>query len=142
MTTSTKQPDTRGLAGQTIGETQICSVGQSHLIYRGYEIADLAAHATFEEVAFLLLVGHKPSSAELDSFKAEINEYANPHPSVIELVQQIARTSPDTHPMSALRTAISAASHLDPDCEDNSPEAELRKSKRLMASIPAMIGAH
>ncbi|MAB83834.1 MAG: citrate synthase [Phycisphaerae bacterium] len=142
MSATTKQPDTRGLAGQTIGDTQICSVGQSHLIYRGYEIADLAAHATFEEVAFLLLVGHKPSSGELEAFNTELRSYANPHPSVIELVQHIAKQSPDAHPMCALRTAISAASHLDPDCEDNSQDAELRKSKRLLASIPTIIGAH
>ena len=51
--TSAKAPDTRGLAGQTIGDTSVCSVNQTQLIYRGYEIADLAAHATFEEVAFL-----------------------------------------------------------------------------------------
>ena len=54
-----KPADTRGLAGQSVGDTTICSVNQTQLIYRGYEIADLAAHATFEEVAFLLLVGHK-----------------------------------------------------------------------------------
>ena len=142
MTATTKQPDTRGLAGQTIGDTQICSVGQSHLIYRGYEIADLAAHATFEEVAFLLIEGRKPSSEELEAFRIELSEYANPDPSIIELVQQIARTSPKAHPMCALRTAVSAASHLDPDCEDNSPAAELRKAKRLVASIPTIIGAH
>jgi len=142
MTATTKQPDTRGLAGQTIGDTQICSVGQSHLIYRGYEIADLAANATFEEVAFLLIEGHKPSSQELEAFRAELNSYANPDPCVIDLIQQIARTSPEAHPMCALRTAVSAASHLDPDCEDNSPEAEVRKAKRLVASIPTIIGAH
>ena len=56
--------DTRGLAGQTIGETQICSVNQTQLIYRGYEIADLAANASFEEVSYLLLVGHKLSGLE------------------------------------------------------------------------------
>ncbi|HWB20595.1 MAG TPA: citrate/2-methylcitrate synthase, partial [Phycisphaerales bacterium] len=60
---SSKTPDTRGLAGQTVGDTSICAVTQTQLIYRGYEIADLAANATFEEVAFLLLVGHKPSAA-------------------------------------------------------------------------------
>ncbi len=48
-----KIADTRGLAGQTIGDTTICSVNQTQLIYRGYEIADLAANATFEEVAHL-----------------------------------------------------------------------------------------
>ena len=51
-----KPQDTRGLAGQTVGETSICAVTQTQLMYRGYEIADLAEHASFEEVAFLLLV--------------------------------------------------------------------------------------
>ena len=45
---TTASADTRGLAGQTVGDTQICSVNQTQLIYRGYEIADLAANATFE----------------------------------------------------------------------------------------------
>ncbi len=64
-TTPSKPQDTRGLAGQTVGDTSICQVSQTELIYRGYEIADLAANATFEEVAHVLLVGHKPSAEEL-----------------------------------------------------------------------------
>ena len=60
-TTPAKPQDTRGLAGQTVGDTEICAVNQTSLLYRGYEIADLAEHATFEEVAHLLLIGHKPS---------------------------------------------------------------------------------
>ena len=54
---SKKQTDDRGLAGQTIGDTSVCAVNQTQLMYRGYEIADLAANATFEEVAYLLLIG-------------------------------------------------------------------------------------
>ena len=68
---ATKPQDTRGLAGQTVGETGICAVTQTQLIYRGYEIADLAEHASFEEVAFLLLVGHKPTADELKAFRQE-----------------------------------------------------------------------
>src|SRR5688572_28704296 len=49
----------RGLEGIVAGESAICSVEQGKLIYRGYEIHDLAAHATFEQVAFVLLEGHK-----------------------------------------------------------------------------------
>ncbi|RLS28336.1 MAG: hypothetical protein DWH76_00260 [Planctomycetota bacterium] len=72
-TTSTpKQPDTRGLAGQSAGETSVCAVTQTELLYRGYEIADLAANATFEEVSFLLLMGHKPSEVELKKFKSDV----------------------------------------------------------------------
>ena len=141
-TSAAKPADTRGLAGQTIGETSICSVNQTQLIYRGYEIADLAANATFEEVAFLLLVGHKPSADELAAFSAELVEMRAIPTKVKDLVINIAKVAPSTHPMSVLRSAVSMSSHFEADCEDNSPEAELRKSKRLLAMIPTIIGTH
>ncbi|MFM7050998.1 MAG: citrate/2-methylcitrate synthase [Planctomycetota bacterium] len=136
-----KPVDTRGLAGQTVGETSICAVTQTELIYRGYEIADLAENATFEEVAHLLLVGHKPSAAELAAFKAEVASMRAIPASVRDAIVRVAKESPNAHPMSILRTGVSLLSHLDPDCEDNSPAAELRKSKRLLAQIPSVIGA-
>ena len=148
--TSEKAADTRGLAGQTIGDTSVCSVNQTQLIYRGYEIADLAAHATFEEVAFLLLVGHKPSSAELAEFDQQIKSNREVSEGILDIITGIASAkiaSPEggnpesLHPMSILRTGVSLLSHEDPECEDNSPEAEMRKSIRLMAKIPTLIGA-
>ena len=53
---------TGGLAGVVAGETAIATVGKEGkgLNYRGYSIHDLAENATFEEVAFLLLLGHLP----------------------------------------------------------------------------------
>jgi 2-methylcitrate synthase/citrate synthase II len=140
MSTSTKPQDTRGLAGQTVGDTQICAVNQTQLMYRGYEIADLAAHATFEEVAHLLLVGHKPSAAELKSFCDQVKAEAAIPAACREMIRGIAGDPPNAHPMSILRTAISWLSHFDPDCEDHSPEAGLRKSIRLLAQIPTVIG--
>ncbi|MEY2795811.1 MAG: hypothetical protein RIR10_1527 [Planctomycetota bacterium] len=138
---SAKPVDTRGLAGQTVGETSICAVTQTELIYRGYEIADLAENASFEEVAHLLLVGHKPSASELAAFKAEVASMRAIPASVRDAIVRVAKESPNAHPMSILRTGVSLLSHLDPDCEDNSPAAELRKSKRLLAQIPTIIGA-
>ncbi|MCL4209174.1 MAG: citrate synthase [Phycisphaeraceae bacterium] len=131
--------DTRGLAGQTVGDTQICAVTQTELIYRGYEIADLAANATFEEVAFLLLVGHKPSAADLKAFNAELIAERAVDQGVLDVVGRIAK-NPNVHPMAILRTGVSLLSHVDPEVEDNSPEAELRKAKRLLAKIPTIIG--
>ena len=139
---SKKQADQRGLAGQTIGDTSVCAVNQTQLMYRGYEIADLAANATFEEVAHLLLVGHKPSDGQLKSFSAELALIRSIPDSVRDSIVQIAQRTPDAHPMSVLRTAISLLSHGCPSCEDNSPEAELEKSKYLLARIPTCIGAH
>ncbi|HMN97536.1 MAG TPA: citrate/2-methylcitrate synthase [Phycisphaerales bacterium] len=144
MTTSTtgKAPDTRGLAGQTVGETAICAVTQTQLIYRGYEIADLAAHATFEEVAYLLLVGQKPSAAEIARFRDElVAARAIPEP-VKRVIREIVAANRDTHPMSVVRTAVSTLSHVDPETEDNSPPAEMRKARRLLAQIPTIIGYH
>ncbi len=137
---SAKVPDTRGLAGQTVGDTAICEVNQTQLVYRGFEIADLAQHATFDEVAFLLIVGHKPSAAEVAEFKREQGQLRQIPTSVRDAIVRIVRESPTAHPMSVLRTGVSLLSHLDPECESNAPDAELRKSKRLLAQIPTIIG--
>src|SRR4029450_4391860 len=131
---SGKTADARGLAGQPVGDTGICAVTQTQLIYRGYEIADLAANATFEEVAFLLLVRPKPSPAELRDFKDELVSMRPIPDGLVDLLRKIAVTN--AHPMSILRTGVSYLSHYDPETEDNSPEAELRKAKRLLAQIP------
>ncbi len=132
----------KGLEGVIAGETEICNVEQTSLIYRGYEIADLAANASFEEVAYLLLVGNKPTADELASFKSElVAERTLPAP-----VVEFLKTSGDlvnnqyAVPMDILRTGVSILSHLDADCQDNAPEANLRKSKRLLAQIPTIIG--
>jgi 2-methylcitrate synthase/citrate synthase II len=140
MSTTQKSPDTRGLAGQTIGETKVCSVNQTQLIYRGFEIADLAANATFEEVAFLLIMGSKPSSDELASFTEVLLNERAVQDDLLDEIGLIARDSA-VHAMDILRTGVSMLAHRDPECEDNSPEAERRKSVRLLAKIPTVIGA-
>ncbi len=129
-----------GLAGVIVGDTDICAVTQTQLIYRGYEVADLAQNATFEEVAHLLLVGHKPSADELAGFKSELVSM-RPIPAGLKgLLREIAGDPPGSQPMAVLRTGVSYLSHFDPDAEDNSPEAELSKAKRLLAQIPTIIG--
>jgi 2-methylcitrate synthase/citrate synthase II len=142
MSTTETKPEqvAAGLAGVTVGDTGICAVTQTQLIYRGYEIADLAESATFEEVAFLLLLGHKPGAAELASFRRELAAL-RPIPDGLKmLLRDIAGDPPGAHPMAILRTGVSYLSHFDPDAEDNSPAAELRKAKRLLAQIPTIIG--
>ena len=138
--TTTMPSDTRGLAGQTVGDTDICAVGQTSLVYRGYEIADLARHATFEEVAHLLLVGHKPSAPELRAFRDEQASLRAIPEGLKSLLRDIADAALAAHPMSILRTGVSYLAHYDPDAEDNTPDAELRKAKRLLAQIPTVIG--
>ena len=128
-----------GLEGIVAGDTAICSIEQvGGLYYRGYEIHDLADHATFEEVAHLLLVGHKPSGDELQRFNAEVAAERAVPGWIIDIVRRVA---PHTHPMDTLRTGVSLLSHVDPDVADHSSAANLRKAKRLLAKIPTLIGA-
>ncbi len=132
----------KGLEGVIGGTTAVCSIEQDKLIYRGYEIHDLAKHATFEEVAFLLLEGHRPDAKELDRFKAEIVAERPLPPAVVGFIESSAGwlASGRAVPMDVLRTAVSILGHTDPECQTNSPEANLRKSKRLLAKIPTIIG--
>ncbi|MCA9283219.1 MAG: citrate synthase [Phycisphaerales bacterium] len=137
--TASAELKSTGLEGLVAGKTTIASVMQDQLVYRGYTIDDLSERATFEEVAFLLLVGHKPSPAELAAFKKDIVAERTLPDLVVKLIKDTAKL-PNTVPMDTLRSAISVLAHLDPDCQDNSPAAELRKSKRLLAKIPTIIG--
>ncbi|GJQ30519.1 MAG: citrate synthase [Phycisphaerae bacterium] len=132
----------KGLEGIIAGETTICSVEQGGLFYRGYEIHDLAKNATFDQVAFLLLEGHKPSPAELDRFKAEIRkERPIPH-HVTRFLQETgpALKAGTAVPMDVLRSAVSILAHTDPDCQSVAADANLRKAKRLLAKVPTIIG--
>ncbi len=137
--TATPELKNSGLQGQVAGKTAICAVNQTELIYRGYEIADLAANATFEEVAYLLLIGAKPSASELASFKKELIAERQLPALVTEVIRKTA-TLPNAVPMDILRTAVSVLGHLDPQCQDVSKEADLAKAKRLTAKIPTIIG--
>ena len=140
--TTNKPADQRGLAGQVIGDTSVCAVNQTQLMYRGYEIADLAANATFEEVAYLLLNGEKPNGDELAEFKTKLVSMRAIPESVKEAIICIAKESPDAHPMGVLRTAVSLLSHQCPVCEENDAEADMQKSMHLLAQIPTCIGVH
>lgn len=108
------------------------------LLYRGYSIHDLAQYSNFEEVCYLLLHGALPTRQQLDDFnKRLVSQRALPS-QVIEVIRLVK----DSHPMDVLRTATSALSAFDPDTEDNSREANVRKSERLTAQFPTIVAAH
>ena len=116
------------------------------LLYRGYNIHDVAEHSTFEETAYLLLYRKLPTRAELAAFDAELKaRRALPEP-----VVQIIRGVQSAHPMDVLRTAVSALAAFDPETELK-PElrnlqpfldATLRKGIRLTAQAPTIVAAH
>ncbi|MBI3840178.1 MAG: citrate synthase [Planctomycetia bacterium] len=126
-----------GLEGVIAGETAISTV-EGGLVYRGYSIEDLAEHATFEEVAHLLLHGELPSERELAAFRGRLNESADTPQALVELLAKIPAGVPM---MDVMRTAASALAHWDPDAADNSHAANLRKSEHLLAQLPIVMAA-
>jgi len=130
----------RGLRGVYLDQTQSSNVlGEvGRLIYRGYDIQDLAKNSTFEETSFLLLHGHLPTQRELDEFDAQLKA-ARTLPEAIVNVIGIVK---DAHPMDVLRTAVSALAAFDEDVNDNSMEATLRRGIYLTAQLPTIVACH
>jgi 2-methylcitrate synthase len=125
---------TGGLAGIVAGETAISSAGGAHeLRYRGYSIYDLAEHCCFEEVAYLIVYGHLPTAAELDSYKKRLRtlrDIPDDLKSVLELIP------PYAHPMDVMRTATSFLGNLEPEQDARDHYAV---TDRLVAAYPAIL---
>jgi citrate synthase len=129
----------KGLEGVVANQSAICYVfgAEGRLIYRGYDIHDLADHSTFEETAYLLLHGDLPTREQLKGFTAALKASQK----LPKVVQRILKDAPLTaDPMNVLRTALSASVFADPDKGDNTPAAGHRKAIRLIAQFPTMVG--
>lgn len=137
MTTQTKADYSPGLAGVIAGETEICWVDpNAGLMYRGYDIHDMAEKASFEEVAYLLLKGELPSTEQLTTFTREIASARSVPEPVLNMVRLMPKTA---HPMDTLRTGLSMLGAFDAELNDNSHEANIRKSIRLIAKVSTLI---
>src|SRR5262252_5281427 len=137
MSTEAKAEYSPGLAGVIAGETAICWVDpNAGLMYRGYDIHEMAQKASFEEVAYLLLNGELPNGKQLVEFTQQIAaQRVLPGP-VTEMLRLLPAA---THPMDMLRTGVSMLSAFDKDLSDNSHDANVRKSIRLIARVSTLI---
>ncbi len=123
-----------GLRGVAAGETGISSVADGHgLRYRGYEIAELAAQSTFEEVAYLLLHGELPRRAELAAFARRLAGSREVPAALREVLERIPG---DAHPMDVLRTGSSMLGALEPERDF---ARQLDVAYRLIACLPGML---
>lgn len=126
---------TGGLAGVTAGETRLCTVGKegAGLTYRGYDIHDLAANASFEEVAYLLLHGKLPTRAELDDYVERLKANRG-LPDALKTVLEMIPA--DAHPMDVMRTGVSFLGNIEPE-NDFSEQGDV--SDRLVGCLPSII---
>lgn len=142
MTTESPNPSavTKGLKGVKAADSFICLVNgeEGRLLYRGYNIDDLAEHSSFEEVTYLLLKGQLPNRSQLDEFNALIAESGRLHDGVRAFLESLPT---DVVPMAALRSAVSVAGVYDPEADDESEQAQYRKSVRLTAQMATFVAA-
>jgi 2-methylcitrate synthase len=126
------------LSGVPAGNTALCTVGRTgnDLHYRGYDILDFADRAEFEEIAYLLVHGKLPNTAELAGYKAKLRGLRG-IPAAVQRV--LERIPAGTHPMDVMRTACSALGAVLPE----NPEHKLAEARdiadRLMASFGSML---
>ena len=126
------------LSGVTAGNTALCSVGKSgnDLHYRGFDIADLASHCEFEEVAYLLIHGTLPTRAELTSYKLKLKNLRGLPDSVKTILEAIPATA---HPMDVMRTGVSALGCVTPESSDHNEAAAKEIADKLIACFGSML---
>src|SRR5437867_1649353 len=135
MTTDSKPK--AGLEDTVATSSAICYLDGDRgvLAYCGYDIHDLARHATFEEVCYLLWHRRLPTRAELGDLQSQLTAARALPDAALRLI----RTLPAGNTMDALRTLTSVLGHYDSDADDNSPQANYRKAVRLTAQIGSLV---
>ncbi len=131
---------TKGLKGIVAADTTICDVDGDvgKLIYRGYNIDELAGQSSFEEVAYLLFKGELPTRPQLAEFNEILVRHREVEQPVLEFIRGLPRSTP---PMTALRTAVSLSGIYDELAEDDSPAANFEKSIRMTAEMTTIVAA-
>jgi citrate synthase len=129
-----------GLEDVIAGESGICYIdgNKGILAYYGYNIHELALNSTFEETCYLLWFGRLPKQAELDDISKKLASSRAVPSQVLEAIGSMPKKA---LPMEVLRTAVSMLSMYDPEAEDMSPEANLRKAIRLTAQTATIVTA-
>jgi citrate synthase len=129
------------LSGVVVAQSSICSIDPDEgvLMYRGYDIADLAEHSSYEEVAYLLLRGELPSGGELDGFREELAQRELPVPIAAHADEAAAAGA---NAMDVLRTCASALSFTDPGRGRTDREAGLASAARLIAQLPTIVARY
>jgi citrate synthase len=129
----------RGLENVVACTTAISTISGSTLLYRGYTIEDLAAHATFEEVVYLLWHGSLPTRAELEPFERSLRGNMALPPESFPWFHGLPTR---VHPMDFLHAVVAGLSLHDPDANVIDDAANLRKAVRLTARLGTIIAAY
>lgn len=134
----TKVKKSVALSGVVAGNTAVCTVGRTgnDLHYRGYDIQELARHATFEEVAFLLVHGDLPAEGDLKDYIKKLKSLRGVP---VNLREELERIPAASHPMDVLRTACSILGCVLPEKDDRNIQGSRDIIDRLIASFGSIL---
>ncbi len=137
MSDTEKPATAKGLEGVVAATTKLSSVRglDGELIYRGYNINELAGNATYEEVVHLLHRGKLPNEAELTSLKAELAAARELPGGVVDMIRQLPKNA---SPMRAIRTVVSALACYEPPEGQESLEEQAKRAIKLIAQVPVI----
>jgi 2-methylcitrate synthase/citrate synthase II len=128
-----------GLEGIVAGESAICAVDpNAGLLYGGYDVHELAQRVSFEEVAWLLLHGELPDTAQYEGFREDLIAARHLPPPVVQMLRLLPK---DMHPVDALRTGVSMLAGFEPQLDDHSHGANVGKAVRLIAKVSTVVTA-
>jgi len=134
----------KGLEGVLVAESEMSDIdGEAgRLVYRGYDIEDLARETTYEEVLYLLWNGDLPNSDELADFADAMAAERAVDDRVFETLAALGEAGES--PMAALRTGVSMLSASEPevDADPEDLDAARRKGRRIVAKIPTVLAAY
>ena len=124
-----------GLRGQSAGQTALCTVGKTGtgLTYRGYDISELAEHASFEEVAYLIFHGELPNAEQIDAYRARLKGLRSLPNTLKEVLERIPASA---HPMDVMRTGCSMLGSLEAEVDFGRQQDV---ADRLLGVMPSIV---
>lgn len=130
---------TKGLEGVVAVTSEISSIIDGVLTYRGINIDDLADNASFEEVLYLLWHGDLPNRTQLNQLRDQLNRYSEIPEEIVSQMKSYPKTA---NTMAVLRSVVSALSLYDEQADDISRDANMEKAIKLTAQLPVLITAY
>lgn len=125
----------KGLEDVVAGQSSICFIDgvQGRLLYRGYDIADLALKSSYEETAYLLLNGRLPTASELQAFSNDLASKRPVPPEVLTILKTLPR---NCDAMDALRVGVASLGIF-----DDPMYTQLEKSMSIASKIGTIVAA-
>jgi citrate synthase len=140
MAEESQVPYVPGLAGVPAARSSVCFVDgeRGRLQYRGYPVEILADRCTYEEVAYLLLLGDLPTEHELSNFKSALAAERRLKFRIVDMLKLFPESG---HPMDALASTITAMGMFYPGDHVRDPEYMRISAIRLISKVPTIVAA-